>query len=444
MTIDEHRSRYNLACRIKGMCSFLAIWHGLWINRGLDKLRFLSSCLVNVLRWLKTAWRLRQCKRIELKAIEAFAKQHPESKVGDVVKPIALYLPQFHTFPENDEWWGKGFTEWTNVKKAKPLFDGHYQPHIPHPDLGYYDLSNVEVMRKQAMMAKEHGIYGFCFYYYHFANGKRLLEKPLDNWLAAKDIDFPFCYCWANENWTRAWDGGDKEVIMPQDYERDNLRILFENMLEAFRDARYIKIKGSPVLLVYRAEIVPNIKAISDEWRTMAKAAGFEGLYLMSVQNFAEVPPVTMGMDAAVEFAAGYRGIDSFFSVADGSLSRFVMENGQILMGQPYTNLVRWCERLEAVPYVRYKAVAPSWDNTPRKGARGAFVYDCAPKLFRRALAVAARKTVADSRLRKNGLLFINAWNEWGEGAHLEPDEHFGYGWLDAVNEVSNLRVEDL
>ena len=244
MSKPDAKDMYNLACRVKGTCSPAAVWHGLRMNRGLDRLRFLKSRVGEVWRGTKVAVQKWQKTRGERNAVLSFAEESHGLKIGDIVKPIALYLPQFHTFPENDEWWGRGFTEWTNVKKAKPLFDGHYQPHIPHPDIGYYDLSDVNVMRRQADIAKKYGIYGFCFYYYHFANGKRLLEKPLDNWLSAKDIDLPFCYCWANENWTRAWDGGDKEVIMPQDYGRDNLLSMFANMLTAFKDSRYIKVGG--------------------------------------------------------------------------------------------------------------------------------------------------------------------------------------------------------
>ena len=205
-----------------------------------------------------------QLKSITTKAgierkFSLFCEKYESTKISELIKPIALYLPQYHTIPENDKWWGTGFTEWTNVKKATPLYEGHYQPHIPHKDIGYYDLSDIEVMRKQVQIAKKYGIHGFCFYYYHFANGKRLLEKPINNWLDAKDIDFPFCFAWANENWTRNWDGGNKEIIMPQDYAQANILQMLKDMIPAFKDQGYIKIDKKPILLVYRAEIIPDI-----------------------------------------------------------------------------------------------------------------------------------------------------------------------------------------
>lgn len=438
------RDMYALACRVEGTCSLAAIRYGLKMNRGLGKLRFLKSRAGEVWRWIKRRVRCWVCERKEQKSITAFAASTPGVKVGDIIKPIAFYLPQFHTFPENDTWWGKGFTEWTNVRKAKPLFKGHYQPHVPHPDVGYYDLSDVEVMRRQAAMAKKYGIYGFCFYYYHFANGKRLLEKPVNNWLASKDIDFPFCFCWANENWTRTWDGGEKDIIMPQDYGRDNMVAMFETMLEAFSDPRYIKVGprgNTPVLLVYRAEIVSEMSEVAREWRRLAKAAGFDGIYLISVQNFEAVPPATMGMDAATDFPAGRRSVYPFFSFNKGGVAHLICKDGKPLNAQPYMNLVRWCERPDQVPYVQYKAVAPSWDNSPRRAERGLLFFGSSPSLFGRALSAAVKKTLADPRLRENGFLFLNAWNEWGEGAHLEPDERMGYEYLETLSWTLEQRV---
>ena len=436
MSHPTPKEMYNLACRVAGTCSFAAIWYGIKANRGWNKFRFLKSRYWEMRHRVEKRIWLWLRERRERKCIHAFATRKPGLRVGDVVKPIAFYLPQFHTFPENDAWWGKDFTEWTNVRKARPLFRGHYQPHVPHPDIGYYDLSDIEVMRRQAIMAKKYGVFGFCFYYYHFANGKRLLEKPVNNWLEAKDIDFPFCFCWANENWTRAWDGGDTEVIMPQDYGHDNMVAMFKNMLLAFADSRYIKVGANgntPVLLIYRAEVVPEIASIVAEWRSMAQSAGFDGLFLVSVQNFATIPPSVMGLDASVEFPAGYRGISPLFSFMNNRISQLILHGEKILNAQPYENHIRWCERIDDVSYTRYKGVTPSWDNTPRKVERGCLFFDSSPRRFGKALASAARKTIADPRLSENGFLFLNAWNEWGEGAHLEPDMKNGYGYLEVL-----------
>ena len=222
-------------------------------------------------------------------------------------------------------------------------------------------------MKWQIDLAKKYGVYGFCFYYYHFANGKRLLEKPLDNWLAAKDIDFPFCYCWANENWTRAWDGGDKEVIMPQDYSFENLLSMMRDMLEAFKDKRYIKVgknSNTPVLLVYRAEIIPEIRKLTLEWRKLVKSAGFDDLYLIAVQGFLVQDPSTYGMDAAMEFSSAYRSTTAPLVICDKQSFMNPKSLGA-LYASPYENSIRWVCYNKCTDYIRYKCVAAGWDNTP-------------------------------------------------------------------------------
>jgi len=372
-----------------------------------------------------------------------YAKNNQSKLISDLIKPIALYLPQFHQIPENDEWWGKGFTEWTNVKKAVPLFDGHYQPHVPHKDIGYYDLSDVNVMRKQAKMARKYGIYGFCFYYYHFVDGKRLLEKPINNWLKTKDIDFPFCFAWANENWTRNWDGGNKEVIMPQDYSDQNMIKMLNDMMEAFKDERYIKIDGRPVLLVYRAEIIPEIKRITNEWRDVARNNGFDDLYLISMQNFEEKNPIKMGFDAAVEFAPQTalkvkRDVRIVEKVKFDEMMDYKIYFNS--MERVIDNMSYRCR----VSYPRIKCVCPSWDNSPRRGVNGSGIFlDASVDRFKEFIKKSVKESVAND-LPASGLLFVNAWNEWGEGAHLEPDEKYGYEWLKAVKSVLDQRVEEL
>lgn len=397
-----------------------------------------------LLKLTRLAWK-RICRKCRAGIIrhkyDDFSAQHPGMKVSDFIKPIALYLPQFHRIPENDAWWGEGFTEWTNVRKAKPLFPGHYQPHVPHPDVGYYDLSDVEVMRKQANMAKEYGIHGFCFYYYHFANGKRLLEKPLNNWLAAKDIDFPFCYAWANENWTRAWDGEEKEVIMPQEYDEGNMVSMLEEMFPAFEDERYMRVEGKPVLLVYRAEIIPDVKKITELWRRRAKENDLPGLYLVSMQNFEEQEPGRMGFDAAVEFAPQNR--ENIRVIRRKIISPSVVErSGSVCWNMEDVVDMMTCR--VRTPYPRLKCVCPSWDNTARRQENGSRVcLNATPALFEQFYRAAVKESVANGLLG-NGMLFINAWNEWAEGAHLEPDEKNGYAWLRIVQDTQNTPLSAL
>jgi hypothetical protein len=365
--------------------------------------------------------------------ISSFSRRNTNLK--GQIKPIALYLPQYHTIPENDDWWGKGFTEWTNVRKAKPLFPGHYQPHVPHPDIGYYDLSDVSVMKKQADMAKRYGIYGFCFYYYHFKDGKRLLEKPLNNWLSHPEIDFPFCFSWANENWTRSWDGGDKKVIMPQDYDKSNMNRMILEMIPAFKDKRYIKVDGKPMLLVYRPEIIPDVQNTVNEWRKIVIGNGFPGLYLVMMQNFDFRSPLEFGMDAATEFA-GVRGncVSNLYYAKEYNVKLL-----KDLNFVRYDAVKAFHCSLNNSDFLRYKCVCPGWDNSPRRGSQGHFIIDSSPKSFSDFFYDACVQTIKDKRSQKDGFVFINAWNEWGEGAHLEPDENYGYANLEVVRSVLKL-----
>ena len=350
-----------------------------------------------------------------------------------VIRPIAFYLPQYHAIPENDAWWGKGFTEWTNARKARPLFQGHYQPHVPHSDIGYYDLSDVEVMKKQVDIARKYGVYGFCFYYYHFKNGKRLLEKPIDNWLAHPEINFPFCFCWANENWTKVWDGGCQDLLMKQDYEMSNMERLMGDMMPAFKDDRYIKVDGKPMLLVYRIEDILAVKDVVKSWRRIVRSGGFEDIHLVMVQHFSEDSPLKFGMDAAAEFA----------TIQSAPIQQYeelgIDLDSSELRGLP----VRYCSvrkhHANLLPnrqYMRYKCVCPSWDNTPRRGVEGRCIIDASPADFGDFCDEAFSRTLADERLRKDGFVFVNAWNEWGEGAHLEPDEKFGYANLEQLKKA--------
>lgn len=353
------------------------------------------------------------------------------------LKPIAFYLPQFHRVEENDNWWGKGFTEWTNVAKAKPNFKGHYQPHVPS-ELGFYDLENIENMRAQAELAQQHGIHGFCFYYYRFKDGRRILEKPVDQYLES-DINFPFCYCWANENWTKTWDGLEKNVLLEQDHGgQDDLDFLAD-LLETFKDPRYIKVDGKPVLLVYRADLLKNTKTLVKQWRKMVLDAGFPGIHLCAVQFYGIEDPAEFGFDAAVEFPP-HKFIGSenrpteHISMTNANFSGGLVDYGKVLsqaLNKPDTE------------YLRYRGIVPSWDNTARRQDTGHIFINSSPKLYKLWLSYLASKTLSDESNNSN-FVFINAWNEWAEGAHLEPDLKYGLEYLEATLSVVNNKKVDI
>src|SRR5258708_29220538 len=277
-----------------------------------------------------------------------------------VAKPIAFYLPQFHPIPENDGWWGKGFTEWVNVSKAVPNFVGHYQPHRSG-ELGLYDLRLPEIQRRQVELAKKYGIFGFCFYYYWFA-GKRLLERPLDQYLATSELDLPFCLCWANENWTRRWDGRDSEILIGQAHTESDYSRFIRDISPNFRDTRYIRIDGRPLLLIYRVNLLPNPSLAADIWRARCKEMGIGDIYLAAVQSFGISDPRPYGFDAAVEFPPHH--VDQAELISD----KFKITNPQF-SGKiyDYGTASRVMTEKRGEGYTLFKTVMPSWDNTPRR-----------------------------------------------------------------------------
>jgi hypothetical protein len=340
------------------------------------------------------------------------------SPTPDDPQLISFYLPQFHPIPENDEWWGKGFTEWSNVVRARPLFPGHQQPHLP-ADLGFYDLRLPEVRQAQADLAREFGIHGFCYYHYWF-NGKRLLGRPFDEVLASGQPDLPFCLCWANENWTRRWDGRDKEILIQQRYceedDRDHIRWL----ATAFRDPRYIRVGGRPLFLVYRVSALPNPARTAAEWREEARALGVGELYLCRVESFADDrdDPRTIGFDAGVEFQP-----DAL------NLSFPVFQDTNKIYDYPVT--VEQMRQRAATTYPRFPCVMPSWDNSARRKWGAVIFRDSSPRLYEEWLEdVLLKCPTAESGER---IVFINAWNEWAEGNHLEPCQRWGHGYLEAT-----------
>jgi O-antigen biosynthesis protein len=343
-------------------------------------------------------------------------------------KIIAFYLPQFHPFPENNQWWGHGFTEWTNVAKTKPNFVGHYQPRYP-ADLGYYDLRLPQILAQQAALAQRYGVSGFCFYYYWF-DGDRLLEQPLEQMLKSKEPDFPFCLCWANENWTRRWDGLDHEVLMAQAHSPKDDVAVIEDLIRYFKDDRYIRIDGRPLLLVYRVALFPNFIETAARWREICRSAGVGEIYLSSVESFDGVnensDPASFGCDAAVEFPP--HGMGEAKPVPGALLNPNF--NGTLAN---YNDIaVRFATRASP-DYTRFRSVMPGWDNTARRQDTSFCFDQSSPGAFQAWLEESLEQTRLD-RFGDEKLVFLNAWNEWAEGAYLEPDKRFGHTYLEAVS----------
>lgn len=361
------------------------------------------------------------------RAIEAIENQKilPVAPADEAVKAIAFYLPQFHPIPENDEWWGPGFTEWTNVTQAKPLFPGHYQPHVP-ADLGYYDLRLPEVRNAQAELAKKYGIYGFCYYYYWFS-GRRILERPLQDMLDSGTPDFPFCICWANENWSRRWDGSENEILLKQEHNAETDAKFINDVIPILRDPRYIRINGKPLLMVYRISLLPNPSETARIWRKICQDEGLGEIYLTAVESFGYTNPYKDGFDASVQFPPhGARVAGSANDLVDDLPEDYT---GTLY---DYQEVVFNDLNAEVPAYKRFRGVMCSWDNTARKKKAGNVFLNATPhdyELWLRGVADYTRQNLpAGERL-----VFINAWNEWAEGTHLEPDRKFGHGFLEAT-----------
>jgi lipopolysaccharide biosynthesis protein len=335
------------------------------------------------------------------------------------LRVIAFYLPQFHPIPENDEWWGRGFTEWTNTAKAVPLFEGHYQPHVP-ADLGFYDLRVPETRAMQAALAAEYGIDAFCYYHYWFA-GRRLLERPFNEVLAAGQPDFPFCLCWANQSWTGIWHGAADRVLIKQTYPglEDHERH-FNWLLTAFSDRRYLTVGGKPIFLIYAPHDIPDVRSVVRYWRERAQAAGLAGLHLVGVRHHPSVwSPNASGFDASVTMRIPPPYPQGTFGKKLVVLQHSDIVDDLVAEDEPGLN--------------DYPSVGPTWDNTPRSGQRGILLHGSHPDLFRRNLRLARERAL---RLApEERLLFIKAWNEWAEGNHLEPDLKFGRAWLQVVRD---------
>lgn len=345
------------------------------------------------------------------------------------IQTIAIYLPQFHAIPENDKWWGKGFTEWSNVRRARPQYTNHWQPHEPHQDIGYYDLTDPNVLERQVALAKNAGITGFCFYYYWF-NGRRLLNMPTDRLLETGKPNFPFCFCWANENWTRAWDGGEKEILLGQTYSPESDERFIRDLIPAFRDERYIRIEGKPLLVVYRPGQLPNSKRTTEIWREICRREGIGDIYLARMQMFDwEIQSKESGFDVVIQFPPVSRQ-------SSPDLTKFQeLSDPNLFVGQVFDYRFAILHYLsEEINENLWPGVSPSWDNTARRMERGHSWINSSPENFRMWVHNAAH-ILRSSLPQGQRFLFVNAWNEWAEGCHLEPDKKFGYAWLNALKQ---------
>ncbi len=354
---------------------------------------------------------------------------------GAPFRSVAFYLPQFHPIPENDEWWGPGFTEWVNVVQARPRFRGHHQPHLP-ADLGYYDLRLAEVRAAQADLARSYGIDAFCYYHYWF-EGRRLLERPFGEVLASGEPDFPFCLAWANESWTRVWNGGESQVLMRQTYSEEDDRCHLRALATAFSDRRYLRIGGRPVFLVYRPGRLPDARRTTDVWRREAERLGLGELYLCCVEAFEKEarPPGEWGFDAAVQFAPQV----SLLGPRVGEPGRAARAVRRALHPRsPYrlNQVHRYDRAVEghlsaATPsYKRFPCVTPGWDNSSRRRGGARVLVGSTPGAYEFWVRTVAERFAPDSP--EENLLFVNAWNEWAEGNHLEPCQRWGRSYLEA------------
>ncbi len=348
---------------------------------------------------------------------------------------IAFYLPQFHPIPENDAWWGLGFTEWRNVVSAKPQFAGHYQPHLPG-ELGFYDLRLVEIQRRQVELAKLYGIGGFAIYFYWFG-GKRLLEHPLRQYLENRDLDLPFCLCWANENWSKRWDGRESDILIAQAHSESDDQQFIGYVSEYFADSRYIRIAGRPLLIVYRPDLLPSAKETAARWRQWCRAAGIGEIFLAYTQSFEASDPDKHGFDAAIEFPPNSWNAPS----ARDRVRELVRD---------FSGLIRDWRAFPALSrdYVRpgyrlFRGVNAGWDNTARRSNAALIYVDSSPSAYREWLSNAVADTVERFSDRSERLVFVNAWNEWAEGAHLEPDQKYAYAYLQATRDALMATAED-
>jgi hypothetical protein len=366
------------------------------------------------------------------------------------VKLIAYYLPQYHPIPENDKWWNKGFTEWTNVTKARPLFKGHNQPRYP-ADLGYYDLRLPEIREQQVQMAKDYGIQGFCYYHYWFGNGKQLLERPFNEVLATGKPDFPFMLCWANENWKGVWFGASKgKLLIEQQYPGKQDYIDHFNYLQkAFEDERYIRIDDKPVFHVYRPGGIPDIKLFVDTFNDCAVKAGLKGIYFLASNCSQDWIPEHFGFDGMVSYnfhKVRVKAKKSLFQDSSGILGR-IENRVRLLLNNdnmeerakpslvPYSKMIELVGDWPDVPFDYFPQIVPDWDNSARAGVKSLILTGSTPELWARHIKDACNYVQRYDEGKQ--FVFIKSWNEWAEGNYLEPDQKWGTKYLETLQEVT-------
>lgn len=337
------------------------------------------------------------------------------------LQAIAFYLPQFHVIPENEAIYGKGFTEWDNVRRAKPLFPGHYQPHVPHKTIGYYNLLDEKFIERQHAIAFENGVKGFCYYYYNMA-GRPLLEKPLHIINGNRNIKNDFCLCWAHPSWYNNTDPG-KPIFLAQQYSADNARKIFADLMKYFENPRYISIDGKPLLSVFASERNPMMREYADIWREEAIKHGLPGVWLAGIEAYVGCHPDFFGFDSMIEFAPQWH---------DGAL---VSAPDAKPRQMDYLEVLRFMLGHDAPDYLLNRCAFPSWDNIARRGSDGICATGISVDIYKTYLDCICEYT-RDNLPENLQYIFINAWNEWGEGAHLEPDQRYGYQWLTATRQV--------
>ena len=358
---------------------------------------------------------------------------------------IAFYLPQYHPIPENDEWWGKGFTEWTNVGKAKPLFKGHYQPRVP-ADLGYYDLRLPLIREQQADMAREAGVEGFCYWHYWFGNGKTLLSEIFDDVLKSGKPDFPFCLAWANHTWTRKnWNGAENwsyEDLLVQEYPgKEDYISHFYNVLPAFKDHRYIYVDGKPIFVVYNPLDIPDVSEFIEIWTKLAKENGLLGIHFVGIasgyiKTYDKI--LEKGFESLTFENMTNAGIRTRGRLKNRFLPmhrfRTLFPNLAPLARYRYSDIINnWFTKYDMLENA-YPTIIPNWDRTPRGGRRATLYVGSTPELFKKHVKDAVE--IVKRKQPEHRIIFLKSWNEWAEGNYMEPDLKFGHGYIDALRDV--------
>ena len=364
------------------------------------------------------------------------------------MKIIAYYLPQFHTIPENDEWWGKGFTEWVNVKKAEPLFKDHNQPRIPLHN-NYYNLLDVETLKWQAEIAKKYGIWGFCFYHYWFGD-KLLLQKPMEILLEHPEIDLPYCVSWANENWTNQWVSNSPKILIKQEYgDKDEWKNHFDYLLSFFKDKRYIKKNNKPVVVIYKPTNIEKINSMIDFWNTLARENGFEGICFMSQISYEAKEKFEYFKN--IDYILDYQPTNTFIELTrtknrfirsiKNSIKKFALMFGLDIEGKKLGGLKRyeysdiWKKIIDRKPQLPNSVPGcfVDWDNTPRKQNKGTVLLNSNPQNLKKYLKLQIDNC---EKNYKKDFMFMFAWNEWAEGGYLEPDTVYEESYLQAIKEA--------